>query len=297
MKQKIIISILLGLTWSACKKNTNPYDASGTFEATEIIVSAEATGDILQLNLEEGEILKAGRYVGCIDSVQLYLKRKQLLSQIKTTLSQKPNISKQLAALNVQLQAAEREQKRIGALLKADAATPKQMDDINAQINVIQKQIEAQQSTLGIASEGISEQAIPLMVQIEQINDQLRKCKIINPVEGTVMTKYAQANEMTNAGKAIYKIANMSHLILRIYITGDQFSSIKINQKVKVMIDQMEGQSKSYEGVVEWISDKAEFTPKTIQTKDERANLVYAVKIRVNNDGFLKLGMYADVKF
>ncbi len=294
---KIFISALLVISMIACNKSANTNDASGTFEANETIISSEANGLIMQFDATEGMELKVGQKIGFIDSIQLYLKKEQLLAQIKTTLSQKPNIPKQLASLQAQLVAAKREQRRVENLLKADAATQKQMDDMNTQIEVIHNQIEAMQSSLGIASEGISEQANPLMIQVEQINDQLRKCTIINEVNGTVLTKYAEANEMTAIGKPLYKIADLSTLVLRAYITGDQLSSVKLNQQVKVMIDVADGKSKEYAGTIEWISSKAEFTPKTIQTKDERANLVYAVKINVKNDGFLKIGMYADVKF
>ena len=290
----LIFSVLL---FSACNNNKNNYDASGTFEAEETIISAEASGTIRQFKVEEGETLQSGKLVGFIDSLQLYLKKKQLESQIRTTLSQRPNISTQVAALKEQLKTAEHEKQRIANLVKADAATGKQLDDANAQIDVLKKQIEAQQSSLGITSESISEQTNPLQVQIEQINDQLAKCKLINPVNGTVLTKYVETDEMATPGKPLYKIADISTLILRAYITGDQLSKVKLNQKVKVMTDDGAEKYKEHEGTITWISDKAEFTPKTIQTKDERANLVYAVKIKVANDGALKIGMYGEVKF
>jgi HlyD family secretion protein len=216
---------------------------------------------------------------------------------VRSTLSQRPNIPAQLAALKVQLSAAEREAGRVANLVKADAATRKQLDDANSQVEALRKQIEAQSSTLGITSGSISQQANPIEVQIEQVNDQLARCYIVNPQNGTVLAKYAEANEMTSSGKPLYKIADLSTMVLRAYITGTQFSSVKLQQKVKVLVDAADGKYKTYEGIVEWISDKAEFTPKTIQTKDERANLVYAIKIRVKNDGLLKIGMYADVKF
>ena len=287
--------IVLGL--SSCSNNKSKPDASGTFETTETIISSEAIGVIKQFDITEGQTLKTGQFIGFIDTVQLYLKKKQLLAQIKTTLGQKPNIAKQLASLETQLKAAEKEQARISNLLKSDAATQKQMDDVNTQVETIKKQIDAQLSSLGIQSENIGQQTKPLQVQIEQLNDQLAKCKIINPVNGTVLTKYAEANEVTAPGKSLYKIADLSTLVLKAYVTGNQFSTIKLNQKITVLVDSLDGEYKAYEGIIEWISDKAEFTPKTIQTKDERANLVYAVKIRVKNDGLLKIGMYADVKF
>jgi HlyD family secretion protein len=296
MKKIFILSaiVLSGLT--ACNKTEDKYDASGTFEAVETIVSAEAAGTIKQLNIEEGQVLKSGQNVGYIDSVQLYLKKKQLQAQIKAVLSGKPDIATQTAALQEQLRQAEREQRRITNLLKADAATQKQLDDANTQIEVVKKQIAAQKSSLRIMSAGLNDQATPLDVQIQQLNDQLEKCRIINEVNGTVLTKYAEVNEVTSNGKPIYKIAELNSIILRAYITGSQISHVKVGQQVKVLVDDTKDTYKTYPGTIEWISDKAEFTPKTIQTKDERANLVYAVKIRVKNDGYLKIGMYGEVK-
>ncbi len=296
MKRILLISLIL-LSLAACKRKAQDHDASGSFEAVETIVPAEATGIIQQLQLEEGQSLNIGEIIGNIDSVQLFLKKKQLLAQIKSTMSMRPDINKQLAVTKEQLKTAETEQKRISNLLKSEAATPKQLDDINAQIEVLKKQMIAQQSTLGIQSESLSEQTNPLQVQIEQLNDQLAKCHIINKVKGTVLTKYAEVNEMAVAGKPLYKIADLSSLKLKAYISGDQFSQVKLNQPVKVLVDKEDGKIQEYDGTIEWINNKAEFTPKTIQTKDERANLVYAIKIHMKNDGYLKIGMYADVKF
>lgn len=291
----LIIAVLLAIL-PACSKKDKAYDASGTFESTEVIIPAAGSGIIRQLDVIEGQELKAGQYVGYIDTLQLYLKKKQLLAQIQTTLRQKPDIPKQLAALQVQLASAEREQRRIVNLLKADAATQKQMDDVNAQVDVIKKQIEAQASALGINTESISWQTHPLQVQVEQVEAQIADCRIVNNVKGTVIAKYAEANEMGTPGKPLYKVADLDSMILRAYITGQQLAGVKLGQHVKVLVDDGKGGYKEYPGVIEWINDKAEFTPKTIQTKDERANLVYAVKIRVKNDGLIKIGMYADVK-
>jgi HlyD family secretion protein len=295
MKYILIISTTLLL--AACTGNDNLYDASGTFEATEVIVSAEASGLIKTLNLEEGEALQAGQYIGAIDSVQLYLSKKQLQAQIQAVLSKRPDVATQIAALQEQLKQAHREQQRITNLLKADAATQKQLDDANAQVAIINKQIEGQRSSLRITSASLSEETLPLTVQIEQLNDQLEKCRIVNPIAGTVLTKYAESNEMAASGKPLYKIADLSEIILRAYITGNQFAQVKLNQQVHVLVDAQDGNYTTYTGTVVWISDKAEFTPKTIQTKDERANLVYATKIKVKNDGKLKIGMYGEVKF
>lgn len=294
--KKISFVVISALFLICCGKKELPYDASGTFEAVETIVSAEATGVIKALNLEEGQILKAGETVGYIDSIQLYLRKKQLEAQITAVLGKKPDVSAQVAAYREQLKQAVREQQRIANLLKADAATPKQLDDANAQIAIIKKQIAAQESTLGITSAGLNKETLPLGVQIEQLNDQLLKSKIVNEVAGTVLTKYAEVNEMAVTGKPLYKISDLSTIILRAYITGNQLPSVKIGQQVEVLVDDANEKYKTYEGTIEWISDKAEFTPKTIQTKDERANLVYAIKVRLKNDGYLKIGMYGEIR-
>jgi HlyD family secretion protein len=301
----------LCILFSSCKDNSNDYDASGTFEATETIVSAEANGIIEAFNINEGQALDSGIIIGYIDTTQLYLQKKQLEAQVKAMGYKLPDISAQTAQFKQQAAVTQsnlnyllNEKKRIENLLKADAATPKQLDDINAkiataneQIKAIYKQGEAQTSALMTQRSGISGDVQPLYFRIEQLNDQLEKSKITNPVRGIVLTKFAEANEMATIGKPLYSIANLSTIVLRAYMTGDQFSVVRLGQKVKVMVADTAGKSKSYEGVIEWISNKAEFTPKTIQTKDERANLVYAIKIRVKNDGALKIGMYGEVVF
>lgn len=296
-KISLILSATTLLVLTSCSNDKKNFDASGSFEAEETIISSEAAGTIKQLTIEEGQTIKAGQSIGYIDSVQLYLKKKQLEAQINAVLSKKPNVSVQLASLEEQLKTAEREQKRITNLVKADAATTKQLDDVNGNIEVIKRQIEAQKSSLDISSEGINKEATPLEIQIEQLNDQLQKCKIINSVNGTVLTKYVEANEMASVGKPLYKIADLTSIILRAYVAGNQLPQIKINQTVKVSTDDGNGGFKQTEGIITWINDKAEFTPKTIQTKDERANMVYAVKIKVKNDGSYKIGMYGEIKF
>lgn len=293
----IVIQLTAAALISGCSSKGPAFDASGSFEAEEIIISAEANGTIRAFNIEEGQVLQAGDTIGYIDSTQLYLKKKQLEAQIDALLSRKPNVAVQLAALQEQLKAAEAEQIRITALVKGGAATTKQLDDVNASIEVLKKQIDAQRSALNISSEGIGNDATALSVQIEQLNDQLAKCRIVNCCNGTVLTKYANQNEMAVAGKALYKIADLTTIVLRAYVTGDQLAQIKLNQKVKVSTDDGNGGYKTTEGTITWINDKAEFTPKTIQTKDERANMVYAIKIKVVNDGTFKIGMYGEVNF
>lgn len=289
--------MILSIVILSCNRDKNGHDASGTFEAVETIISAETGGIIKQLDIEEGMVLKAGEIVGYIDTTQLVLKRKQLESQVKAVLSRSPDISIQLASLNEQLKQAKREQARIENLVKADAATRKQLDDANSQIDILESQIKATRSSLGITSSSIGEETNPLKVQIEQINDQIARSSIKNPVDGTVLAQYSRVNEMIGAGKPLYKVADLSYLTLKAYVTGDQLPGIKLNQQVKVMVDESRDTYKEYTGVIDWISSKSEFTPKTIQTKDERANLVYAVKIRVPNEGNIKIGMYGEVIF
>lgn len=291
----IIVAALFVL--ASCGKKENRFDASGSFETEETIISSQASGTIEQLNIEEGTELQAGQYVGYIDTTQLFLKKEQLLAQIKAVLSQRPNISQQLGALQSQLEAAEKEQQRFTRLVAQGAAPQKQLDDITAQVRTLRQQIEAQHSSLSIASTSISQQAIPLRVQIDQINDQISKSKIINPLHGTLLAKYAEQHEVTTIGKPLYKVADLSHLTLRAYITADQLPHVRLNQQVAVFVDSTKDSYRQLPGTVTWISDQSEFTPKTIQTKDERANLVYAIKVRVTNDGSLKDGMYGELKF
>ncbi|CAG4993484.1 hypothetical protein DYBT9275_01178 [Dyadobacter sp. CECT 9275] len=306
-----LVALILGTGLVSCNEKESTYDASGVFEAEETIISAEATGVITWLELEEGQMLPAGKEVGVIDTTQLYLRKKQLQAQYNAIGGKTPQIAKQTAAYKKQMALTESqintlliEKKRIENLLKVDAATPKQLDDINGQLDVLTKQLEvirnqdiAQTSVLSTQTKSILSEGLPLQVQIEQVEDQLEKCHIINPVTGTVLSKYLEANEMAVPGKPIYKIADLSTLILRAYIAGNQLPQVRLNQKVKVLTDSGKGEYQTREGIVTWISSKAEFTPKTIQTKDERANMVYAVKVLVKNDGYLKIGMYGEIKF
>ena len=297
MKLKYLILILVIATVASCKKTEKKFDASGSFEAEEIIISSEAIGTIKEFTISESQELKAGQAIGYIDSTQVYLKKKQLLASINAVLSKRPDVALQLGALDEQLKTAEKEKQRMTSLVSSGAGTQKQLDDVLAQINVINKQKEALQSSLKITVNGITQETQPLYVQIEQLNDQLTKCRIINPVNGTVLAKYVEPNEVAATGKPLYKIADLSEIILRAYISGSQLSKVKLGQQLKIFVDDGAENYKEYAGEITWISEKAEFTPKTIMTKDERSNLVYAIKIRVDNDGFLKLGMYGEVKF
>ena len=295
------VSALVLLATSAfftlsCGGKDGEYDASGTFEATEIIVSSEANGKILSLDIIEGQQLEAGAPVGTIDSTQLYLKKRQLLTSVRGVEVRRPEYNKQIAATQQQIATQISEKARIERLVKAEAANQKQLDDINSSISVLQKQLEAQKSSLTTTTSGMSEDAAALMIQVDQLNDQLSKCRILSPIKGTVLVKYAEAGELTGSGKPLFKIADIENMILRAYITSDIITKLKLNQEVKVFADFGEKEMREYPGTIVWISDKAEFTPKTIQTKKERANLVYAVKIAVRNDGYIKIGMYGEVK-
>lgn len=290
IRELSILSVIL--ISFACGRDSEIYDASGSFEATEIIVSSEVGGKILEMNIEEGDSVEGGAALGQIDTVQLWLKKRQILATVRALEARRPELRKQIAAIEEQISVQTREKERIERLLKAGAATGKQLDDINASISILTKQLDAQRSSLANTSGGLTEDASALMIQADQLDDQLKRSRITSPITGTILTKYAEAGEVTGAGKPLFKIADMDRMILKAYITSDILTQVKQGQSVKVYADFGEEGSREYEGKIVWISDKAEFTPKTIQTKDERANLVYAVKIAVKNDGYLKIGMY-----
>ena len=273
------------------------FDATGTFEATEVIVSSETNGRILKLSLEEGDVLLEGQKVGYVDSTQLYLTSLQIKESRKAVLASRPDIRTQIEATQKEIESALIDRKRIENLVKGGVATQKQLDDVNAKLAVLEARLVAQKNSLQTSTAALNEQSSALEAQLAVITDQLRRSIIINPVKGMVLSKYARANEITGAGKPLYKIADLETMTLRAYVSGDQLPQLKLGQIVDVSVDADREHYKIYKGSVTWISDKAEFTPKTIQTKDERANLVYAIKISVKNDGYLKLGMYGEVKF
>lgn len=304
-------ALLLAALFFSCQKTAPKADAYGNFEADERIVSAEASGKILTLDIEEGQLLKSGQQVGSIDSVQLALRREQLQASIRAITAKSPAIGaqlavfeKQVASVKQQLATLDREKRRVENLLKNDAATPKQLDDLNAQIEAAQRQMDvlleqktASNASLDVQKGGLLAEVLPLQKQIAQLDDQLAKCHVINPLEGTVLVKYAEPGEVTAYGKPLYKVADLATMALRAYVAGDQLASVKIGQDVKVLVDTADGNQQEFMGKVRWISAKAEFTPKVIQTKEERVNLVYAVKISVANpEGVLKIGMPAEVK-
>ena len=293
--KKTLIILSATIMLASCTSEENAFDATGTFEAKEIIVSTGVGGKIIQLKAEEGDSLTANAIVGTIDTTQLYLRKLQLQAQIKAVLSKQPDINSQIAALQEQIKTANTEKMRIDNLVAAGVGTQKQADDIRSQIAVLQKQLDAQQTALQITSQSIYQEVAPLTMQIAQVDDQLVQSAILNPVKGTVLTLYAEQGEFTTPGKAIYKIADLSTMTLRAYITGSQLAQIKLGQQVTVKIDNGEKNYSELPGTIYWISEKAEFTPKTIQTKEERANLVYAIKVKVPNNGQIKIGMYGEL--
>ena len=298
MKSRNLLGLcsLLAL-FSACGNGAPKYDATGTFETTEVLVSAEASGRLLYFDIEEGMLLKAGEEVGVVDTVQLYLKKLQLEASLKSVEEQRPDILKQVAATKEQISAAQRERNRVANLLKVGAANQKQLDDAEDQLEVLRKQLVAQNSTLSNSHQSLTWQSSSVGIQVAQVEDQLKKCHITSPITGTVLAKYAEAGELTAMGTPLFTVADTEQMYLRAYITSEQLSQVKLGQKVTVFSDYGTDEHKQYPGVVTWISDTSEFTPKTILTKNERANLVYAVKIAVHNDGLLKIGMYGGVEF
>ena len=287
---KKIAILLTAIILISCNKNSEKADAYGNFEATEITVSSESNGKIEFLNVEEGAQLKKGSLVGLIDTLQLHYNREQLKASIETVQSKSASVLSQINVLNEQLKTAKIEQTRIQNMYAENAATKRQIDEIDGKVKVIEKQISSVQTQ----NAPILNEIKSIKVQIEKLDDQIKKSKISNPVDGTVLTKYAEPSEITAFGKPLYKIANLNEMELRVYVTETQLVQIKIGQKVTVAID-ADNDTKKYEGNITWISAQAEFTPKVIQTKEERANLVYAVKVAVKNDGSLKIGMPAEV--
>jgi len=286
---------MLLFLFSACSSKHNHYDASGMFEATEIIVSAETNGKIIVLNIVEGETVNTSQLLGIIDTTQLHLQKVQLQQGKKQLGAHKQNVNTQLASLEEQLAYQQREKTRVEKLIAAKAGNTKLLDDINAQIAIIQKQITAMKENLEKNNQGVTDNTGVINAQIDAINDQLAKAYIKSPISGTILMKYAEAGEVTAMGRPLFKVADLEYLYLRAYVTSAQLTQIKLNQEVKVYSDFGEKERREYNGAISWISSEAEFTPKTIQTKEERANLVYAIKILVKNDGLLKIGMYGEV--
>jgi len=293
---KIFTLIISVLVIVSCGKKKGDYDAAGMFEAIEIMVSSQAAGQIMQFDVAEGQTLSAGQTIGIIDTIQLHLKKEQLLASMKAVDSRRFNVSLQIASLKEQITKQRTELERSQKLLQSNAATQKQVDDIQSSIDVLQKQLDAQTETLQKGNSSFSSEINAMQIQVEQVKDLISKSLIISPIDGIVLSKYAEIGELAAQGRPLFKIADTNNLFLRAYITADQLTQMQLNQKVSVYSDFGRKEMREYEGVITWISEKAEFTPRTILTKNERANQVYAVKISIKNDGFLKIGMYGEVK-
>lgn len=308
---KLTIPAIFILMLSSCRNNGDAHDAQGTFEADEVMVSAEVGGRLTSFDVDEGDTLSAGQIVGQIDDRNLGLQKEQVEASLQSLEERTADVAPQIKLLNEQLEVQQtqlrnlrKEYDRMNGLLRKDAATARQVDEIGYQIEALEKQTEVTKQQMSVARAEtslrnrsvLSEQA-PLRKRAEQIEDMRTRSSITNPIRGTVLSSFAEAGEMAMPGKPLYKIADLGEMILRAYITGDQLPGLKLGQAVKVYTDKDADAYDEHPGVISWISPKAEFTPKTIQTKDERANLVYAIKVRVKNNGTLKIGMYAEVGF
>lgn len=285
------------LALGSCTDRSREFDACGQIEATEVVVSAEANGRIIALQVTEGDKLTAGEVVGVIDSVQTYLQKEELVRKRSNTQTKWVDIDRQLASQYAQLNKLKSDRERYQALEAKDAATRKQVDDLVSQIAVTEREIAAQRQNYERNNAGIREELALYDVQIAEKDDQLSKCRIVAPIDGTVLTKFAEAGELVTSGKSLFKLADLKQVYVRAYLTTAQPAEVKLGDTVRVTIEDGTDKPRTYEGRLVWIADEAEFTPKNIQTKDERADLVYAAKIALDNDGYLKLGMYAYVRF
>ena len=295
--KKIIAMAGVALVLNACGRKERQYDATGVFEATETTVYAEQTGALLTFNVEEGDTVGRNREVGLIDTTQLWLKMKQAKAMKSVYQSQKPEQEKQIAVTRQQLAKAKQDQQRYKELVADGAAPGKMLDDANSQVEVLQRQLDAQLSSLRVNTNALDKQMDATDVQAEQLRDQIRKCHILVPAKGTVIEKYVERGEFVSAGKPLFKMADTENMFIRAYVTSAQLENIKTGQKATVFADYGNGGKKEYEGRVTWISSRSEFTPKTILTDDERADLVYAVKVAIKGDGYVKMGMYGEVLF
>ena len=296
MKSRIIIATA-ALLLTACGTKEKEYDATVTFEATETIISAEQSGTLLSFDINEGDEITRGLEIGLIDTTQTWLRIQQLRATKDVYQSQKPDMAKQIAATRQQLAKAQTEQRRYEELVADGAAPAKLLDDARSQVEVLRRQLDAQISTLNTSTQSLDRQMAATEVQVTQLLDQLSKCHIKAAMSGTVLEKYVERGEFVSAGKPLLKVAETKTMFLRAYLTSAQLQSVKTGQKVKVFADYGGGERKEYQGTITWISSRSEFTPKTILTDDERADLVYAVKVAIENDGYAKIGMYGEVKF
>jgi HlyD family secretion protein len=291
MKNSYLFLLLGVVVVYGCNSTNKIADAYGNFEATEITVSAEANGKIISLDLEEGLAYDSGKMVGAIDSIDLVLKKQQLENQLKALESKRLNLNAQLDVYKQQRSNTMVDKLRVERMLQDGSATQKQMDDILSNLRLVEKQ----ELLVNSQFVGLSSEVAALNSQIQQLVQSLKRCAIVNPVKGTVLARYAEQGELIAYGKPIYKVAALETMILKAYFSGDQMAMFKLGDKVKVFIDKNDTEKTELEGRISWISSEAEFTPKIIQTKKERVNMVYAVKVAVANNGMLKIGMPGEV--
>lgn len=296
MRKDSFILLAAAFLMTACGRPEQAYDATGLFEATEVTVSAEQNGRLLYFDINEGERIGAGRQVGLIDTVQLYLQALQLGATREAYAARRPDTDKQIAATRQQLAKARHERDRFAALVADGSANRKRLDDAESQVLVLEKQLDAQLSSLSTSTRSLNAQMSGTEIQRAQVADQLEKCHITSPITGIVLEKYSEQGEFAAIGKPLFKVADLDNMYLRAYLTSTQLKSVKLGQSVKIYADYGDGERREYEGRISWISSKSEFTPKTILTDDERADLVYAVKVAFRNDGYVKIGMYGEVR-
>ncbi len=294
--KKMIVLAGAAILLTACGNRGKEYDATGTFEATETTVYAEQNGALLAFDIREGDEVAADTEVGLIDTTQTWLKMQQLIVTREVYQSQKPDLERQVAATRQQLAKAKQEQQRYKELVADGAAPSKMLDDATNQVQVLQRQLDAQISALSKSTRSLDRQMAATDVQVNQLQDQLQKCHIVTPTAGTVLEKYVERGEFVAIGKPLFKVADTRQMFMRAYFTSSQLMDIKVGQPVTVFADFGDGQKRDYEGTITWISSRSEFTPKTILTDDERADLVYAVKVAFQNDGYVKIGMYGEVR-
>jgi HlyD family secretion protein len=293
MKKSFFITVALLAV--ACTGKNGEYDASGVFEATDVMVSARGTGEWVRFDVREGQTVAAGEAVGLIDTTQLHLRKMQLAGSLKAVDARRYNVESQLASLRRQIATQRTEQARFENLVSEGAATAKQLDDIEAGLAVLESRLAAQTETLTSGNASLDGELAAMSAQLAQLDDQIAKSVVVSPLGGVVLGKYAEAGELAAQGRPLFKVGDMTNIFLRVYITADQLTELQLGQRVRVFADRGSDERREYEGTVSWISDRAEFTPKTIQTRDERANLVDAVKVAVTNDGYIKSGMYGEV--
>lgn len=293
---KNVLHIITLLAAVSCQLNDKS-DAFGNFEATEIIVSAEANGKLVSFSVEEGGTVKQGQKLGVVDTMQLYLQKQRLIYSIAALKSKIQDVKVQVDVLRGQKENLAREKRRLGQLFRDKAATQKQLDDINGEIEVVDRRILATRSEMGTSNRGILSEIAPLEAQVDQVNDQLKKSYIVSPIDGIILSKYAEMGEYATVGKSLFKVADLENMELRVYVSGDQLANLQLGQTVEVLVDKDKKTNRRLEGKVSWVSSQSEFTPKIIQTKEERVNLVYAVKVTTANDGTLKIGMPGEINF